>query len=134
MRLAFVYVGLALVATAANLLSQALWIEMYNGPYAVTLSIGIGTGVGLLLKYVLDKRYIFRYQARDLRHDSQMFMLYTLMGAFTTLLFWGVECGFYAAFGTAYMRYFGGLLGLAIGYVVKYQLDKRYVFSPGKAT
>jgi len=26
------------------------------------------------------------------------------------------------------MRYVGGVIGLAIGYYVKYQLDKRYVF------
>lgn len=26
------------------------------------------------------------------------------------------------------MRYLGGVLGLAIGYVIKYELDKRFVF------
>jgi hypothetical protein len=26
------------------------------------------------------------------------------------------------------MRYVGGCIGLAIGYVIKYRLDKRYVF------
>ena len=26
------------------------------------------------------------------------------------------------------MRYLGGVIGLMIGYIIKYQLDKRYVF------
>ena len=26
------------------------------------------------------------------------------------------------------MRYLGGMIGLAIGYLTKYHLDKRYVF------
>jgi hypothetical protein len=26
------------------------------------------------------------------------------------------------------MRYLGGIIGLAIGYLTKYRLDKRYVF------
>jgi hypothetical protein len=29
------------------------------------------------------------------------------------------------------MRYLGGIIGLAIGYLMKYRLDRRYVFPPG---
>jgi preprotein translocase subunit SecA len=38
------------------------------------------------------------------------------------------EFGFDFLFGTKLMRYVGGVIGLAIGYAIKYQLDKRYVF------
>ncbi|HMU91334.1 MAG TPA: GtrA family protein, partial [Pseudomonadales bacterium] len=31
-------------------------------------------------------------------------------------------------FATKEMRYLGGIIGLAIGYLAKYHLDKRYVF------
>ena len=34
-------------------------------------------------------------------------------------------------FETKEMRYLGGVLGLAIGYLAKYHLDKRYVFRAG---
>jgi putative flippase GtrA len=120
MRLAVLYTLLAVVA-------------IYRGHYAVLVSILVGTGVGLLLKYVLDKRYIFRFKAKDLGHDSQVFLLYTLMGLVTTMIFWGVEYGFYAWFGTAEMRYLGGVAGLAIGYLAKYHCDKRFVFVAGIA-
>jgi hypothetical protein len=31
------------------------------------------------------------------------------------------------------MKYMGAVLGLAIGYVTKYQLDRRFVFRAGRA-
>lgn len=128
MKLAFIYAILALIATAANIGSQDLVVRGYAGPYAIFLSIVIGTGVGLVVKYVLDKRYIFRFKARDAVHDGQTFMLYTVMGLATTVIFWGFEFAFQHMFQSDAMRYLGGVIGLAIGYVTKYHLDKRYVF------
>jgi putative flippase GtrA len=127
-RIALLYAVFAALATAANLGTQALVIWAYQGPYAVPLSILVGTAAGLPIKYVLEKRHIFDFKADDLAHDGRMFFLYTAMGVFTTLLFWGVEYGFHLAFGTDLMRYVGGAIGLSAGYVIKYQLDKRYVF------
>jgi hypothetical protein len=128
MKLAITYAILALIATMANLGAQDLVIRIYSGAFSVFISIVIGTGVGLLIKYVLDKRYIFRFRARDAVHDSQTFMLYTVMGLATTVIFWGAEFSFDHLFGTKEMRYVGGAIGLAIGYLTKYHLDKRYVF------
>jgi len=128
MQLAVRYGILAVIATAANLGSQALSILIYAGPYSVPVSILVGTGIGLLLKYVLDKRYIFRFQARDLRHDANIFILYAVTGLAMTIGFWAIELSFYAIFGTAGMRYLGGLCALAAGYFFKFRLDKRYVF------
>lgn len=81
-----------------------------------------------MVKYILDKRYIFRFRARSVAHDTQTFALYTLMGLATTVIFWGFEFGFHHIFETKEMRYLGGVIGLAIGYLTKYHLDKRYVF------
>jgi hypothetical protein len=47
----------------------------------------------------------------------------------TTAIFWGFEYGFWLAFETAQMRYAGGVTGLAIGYLAKYHLDKKFVFN-----
>jgi putative flippase GtrA len=128
MLFAALYALLAAIATLVNIGSQAITVAIYHGPYAVPLSIIVGTGVGLVLKYVLDKRYIFRFKSTGAAHDGRLFILYSVMGLVTTAIFWGAEYGFYALFGTAQMRYVGGVVGLAIGYVSKYQLDKRYVF------
>lgn len=128
MGLALRYTIFALIATAANIGAQELSTRLYAGPFALTLSIIMGTGVGLVVKYVLDKRYIFAFRAESVAHDGKTFLLYTLMGLATTVIFWGFEFAFDALFQSKTMRYLGGMLGLAIGYVTKYQLDKRYVF------
>lgn len=122
------YAIFALIATGANIASQDAVVRVYSGPFYVTISIICGTLVGLLLKYILDKRYIFRFRANNLSHDTKTFALYVAMGIFTTVIFWGFEFGFYYIFATKEMRYLGGVLGLAIGYLSKYHLDKRYVF------
>lgn len=60
--------------------------------------------------------------------DGKKFILYSSMGVVTTLIFWGTELGFEFIFATKFMRYIGGIIGLTIGYTVKYHLDKRFVF------
>jgi putative flippase GtrA len=127
-RLAINYAIFALIATAANIGAQDLVIRTYSGSFDIAASIIAGTGVGLVIKYVLDKRYIFRFRASSVSHDTRTFALYTVMGLATTVVFWGFEFGFHHFFETREMRYLGGVIGLAIGYLTKYHLDKRYVF------
>lgn len=128
MKLAINYAILALIATAANIGAQDLVIRSYSGPFGLLASVVVGTGIGLVVKYALDKRYIFRFRARSVAHDMQSFAVYTVMGLATTMIFWGFEFGFHHIFETKEMRYLGGAIGLAIGYLIKYHLDKRYVF------
>lgn len=125
-QLAALYTLFALIATAVNILAQDVVIRLWES--ALLLSVIIGTGAGLVAKYILDKRYIFRFQTRNAAHDGKTFVLYTLMGVLTTVIFWGFEFGFDHLFNSKEMRYLGGVIGLAIGYVIKYQLDKRFVF------
>ena len=127
-KLAINYASFALIATAANIGAQDLVIRIYSGIFDILASVVVGTGVGLVVKYILDKRYIFRFRARNVAHDTQTFALYTVMGLATTVIFWGFEFGFQHIFETKEMRYLGGVIGLAIGYLTKYHLDKRYVF------
>jgi putative flippase GtrA len=128
-KLTFWYIVFAMVATIANIGSQDLATRVYQGRFDITLSILVGTAVGLLVKYILDKKYIFKYRVANLAHDTRTFLLYTSMGIITTLIFWGFEFTFEYLFETKALRYLGGVIGLCIGYVVKYQLDKRYVFT-----
>jgi putative flippase GtrA len=118
----------AMVATAANILCQEAVFSVYMGYYRVFVSLFVGTVIGLLVKYVLDKKYIFYFQAKNHRHDAHVFILYTLMSVLTTIIFWGFELGFDYWFGSKVMRYTGAVIGLAIGYYLKYRLDKRFVF------
>jgi len=131
MKMTVIYVLLALIATVANIGSQDLVVRAYHGAYAIPLSVFAGTAVGLIVKYFLDKRYIFRFRTRDAVHGSQVFLMYALMGLATTVIFWGFEFGFDHLFESKSMRYVGGIIGLAIGYASKYYLDKRFVFRGG---
>jgi putative flippase GtrA len=132
MKLAITYAVFAIIATIANIAAQDITIHIYAGVYSILLSVAVGTAAGLVIKYVLDKRYIFRFQTRNISHNSKVFVLYTFMGIVTTMIFWFFEFGFNHFFQTKEMRYFGGIIGLAIGYIVKYRLDRRFVFCAPK--
>ena len=131
MNITIKYIIFALIATAVNIGAQDIVIRNYIGAFDILISVVVGTGAGLVVKYILDKHYIFRFRARDAAHDTRTFALYTVMGLATTVIFWGFEFGFHHIFETKEMRYLGGVIGLAIGYLTKYHLDKRYVFRMG---
>jgi len=128
MRLAILYALIALIAMAANIGMQEVVVRAYRGPLQLVLSVAAGTGFGLVVKYALDKRFIFRFRSLDNLHEARTFALYTLMGLGTTLVFWSFEFGFQYAFQTKELRYLGAVIGLTIGYWAKYQLDKHFVF------
>ena len=129
-RIATNYTVFAVVATIANIGLQDISLRLYDGPYSFPASVLAGTILGLFVKYALDKRYIFRFEAKGTAHNTQTFVLYTVTGIVTTGIFWGFEFAFNDLFETRGMRYLGGTIGLAIGYFIKYRLDKRFVFSP----
>ncbi len=127
-RIAWIYALVSALATATNICTQAVFIWVYSGSYAVALSVLAGTAMGFPIKYVLEKKYVFGFQADNLGHDTRLFILYGFMGVFTTVIFWGVEFLFHQLFGTNAMRYLGGAIGLTLGSYIKYHLDKHFVF------
>jgi len=129
MRFIIIYTYLVVISIIANIGSQDLFIKLYKGPYNVFISIIFGTLFGLIVKYILDKKYIFNFRAKNIQHDVNIFVLYTSMGLLTTTIFWGFEWFFHYYFnGVRKMRYLGGVFGLVLGYIIKYHLDKKYVF------
>lgn len=130
MPIAIKYSFFAALATLANLLAQEISFSIYVGPYSIYLAMAFGTLTGLITKYLLDKKYIFAFKTRSAHENVKTFIGYGMTGVVTTLLFWGFELGFDALIGGKTARYLGAIIGLAIGYGVKYRLDKRYVFLP----
>lgn len=122
------YALFAAIATLTNLGGQWAALHLYGGPLALPAAMVVGTGIGLLTKYVLDKRWIFDDRSRGVAVHARKFTLYTLMGVFTTAIFWGTELAFDALSPDGHLRFVGAVLGLAIGYVVKYRLDAKFVF------
>jgi putative flippase GtrA len=122
------------MATALNFGVQALTVRIWPIAYPVPAAMLAGTVAGLVVKYVLDKRYIFRFTTDGIGHDGRLFVLYGIMSVATTVVFWSSEFTFGAAFGSEGARYVGGAIGLLVGYVVKYQLDRRFVFRKAPAS
>ena len=105
------------------------FITVYQGTNSLSYSVAIGTIIGLLVKYILDKRFIFNFHAANKIHTTRTFLLYSFMGLGTTIVFWGFEFSFDYLFDTKALRYIGAIIGLSIGYYLKYRLDKKFVFA-----
>ena len=129
MTIAFKYSLLAVLATLINLSIQEGVVRTYDGSFAIYLAMALGTLAGLVSKYLLDKKTIFQFITTSHREDFIKFTLYGLTGVATTAIFWSFELGFDWLIGGKIARYIGAIIGLSIGYGVKYQLDKRYVFA-----
>lgn len=127
--LALHYAAFAILATTANLGTQSAILAIDDQAVVYYFALAAGTGIGLVTKYILDKRWIFADPSRGVAAHAQRFSLYTLMGVVTTLIFWGTETLFWFTWHTHEARVTGALLGLGIGYFVKYQLDRRFVFT-----
>ncbi len=128
------YVVFAVIAMLANLAVQraVLAFPSPHAPLAYPLALGAGTLAGLVIKYLLDKRWIFYDFSQGFGAQGKRFSLYALMGVATTAIFWGAETVFWLTWHTHAARELGAVLGLAIGYVVKYRLDLRFVFSQSR--
>ncbi len=146
------YAAFAAAATGANLLIQ--WLVTLLGrallpeaaaPPAILgfafpageavywTALVAGTGTGFLIKFILDKNFIFHHKSATAGAGLATVILYGVTAVITTLVFWGVQRAFTLLGGEDFWKYLGGLCGLVPGYLLKYFLDKRFVFRPVKA-
>lgn len=127
--LVLLYAAFAVVAIIANLVTQRFVLQFGQTDIYFAAAVGAGTVIGLVIKYVLDKRWIFCDAETGVRNHGRKFSLYTAMGVVTTIIFWGSETAFWLIWQTDTMRELGAVIGLTIGYFVKYNLDRRFVFT-----
>lgn len=121
------YVVAAVVSVAANLLSQEVTVRV-SPASPLMVSIFVGTLVGFFIKYMIDKIWTFRERYTTPLGEAQRITLSGLFSVLTTLIFWAFELGFYAIWQTDFAKYTGAVLGLGLGYVLKFWLDRRHVF------
>ena len=124
----FLYFFFAAVSTIFNLLTQRMILSFNKTNLFFFIAISFGTLVGLTIKFFLDKSFIFFDKGQGLQHLIKKFGLYTSMGIYSTIIFWGTESIFWLIWRKENMREIGAILGLTIGYIIKYKLDKQYVF------
>ena len=126
------YSAFAILATAINLGVQRLVLANGSSAFYFAFAVGAGTLAGLVVKYILDKRWIFHDSETGVKAHRVKFSRYTAMGLITTTIFWGTETSFWLIWQTHLMRELGAVIGLSIGYVAKYHLDRRYVFTDSR--
>ena len=127
--LAIKYSIFAGIATISNIGVQRLILWKITGELSLYIAMLAGTIAGLVIKYILDKKYIFYYSVSNWKKNIGKFLLYSLMGVFTTIIFWASELSFNFFFNFENAKFIGAAVGLIVGYLSKYFLDKKFVFS-----
>ncbi|MCD6116156.1 GtrA family protein [bacterium] len=122
------YIFFAIISMGVNILTQHLVLLAYGGAYSLYTAMACGTIAGFVIKYILDKRYIFYYTSRSHFDTVKKFILYSLNGVVTTGVFWCTEIGFDLVLKNSSAKYYGAVVGLSVGYLAKYWMDKRIVF------
>ena len=128
MNLVSKYILFCIVAIVVNLFVQRVFLDFGFFKIGYFYALFLGTIAGLITKYVLDKHYIFKDFDNSIENNSRKFLLYSINGIFTTFIFWGSESFLYYLYETTSAREFGAILGLSIGYFLKFKLDKKFVF------
>ncbi|MFW9991129.1 MAG: GtrA family protein [Candidatus Odinarchaeota archaeon] len=144
----FSYIAFAVVAIAINVGCQAL-VEFLAKNFIPSiaffaievlgkqlyfwfgLALVSGTLVGFIFKFIVDKWIIFRDRLKEdetLAETGKQITKYFGFAIFTTIIFWGTEGLFYLLLGEEWYL-IGGVIGLSIGYTVKFILDRQYVFT-----
>lgn len=122
------YALFAIIAGAVNLLTQGIVFGLAP-VQPLALSILAGTAAGFIVKYFLDKHWIFFDGYDSAAGEARKIVLYASFSVATTLIFWGFELAFLAIGGTARAKYTGAAIGLVIGNVTKYLLDRSFTFN-----
>lgn len=118
------------MAVLVNLLTQRLVFNLVasdgiDGVYWFALATG--TFFGFICKYLADKLIVFRHSAAKNLLPKEI-GLYASTSLLTTAIFWICETLFWIFWRTDLARESGAFIGLSLGYLIKYQLDKRIVF------
>ena len=117
------YFLFALLASFINIIGQHIFLTFNKNLFFAVI---VGSAAGLVFKYVLDSSIVFEGNKPI---NIRTFVIYAFFGACITPVIWIVEVIFLNIFGTVFMRDIGALLGLALAYFIKYEMDKRYVFN-----
>jgi putative flippase GtrA len=121
-----IYVVCVVISSVANYIAQESFY--WKWPY-VEIAMLFGTGVALVVKYILVKKYAFAFKPRNRSHEAQVFFVYGLLGVLTTFLFWGIELGFHYYIPMTYSRQIGTVVGLLVCGYIKFIMDRDYVFN-----
>lgn len=119
------YVLFAGAAVGLNVLVQRLVFAVYHGPQTIVVAMVVGAGVALTAKYFLDRKWVL-----GVRHaaDEEEIIKYAMAGATITLVFFAFQYTIWIFYQTDLARDIGIVLGMAVGYLIKFLIDRKFVF------
>ncbi len=86
----------------------------------------LGVVVSYIVKFILDKFIVFQKKSTNLKQTSKEFIKYFLFAILTTVINLGGQYLLMQVFLLDYL--IAAIPPLAIGYIVKFLLDRKYVF------
>ena len=89
------YIFFCIIATLSNLITQRLILYSSTYEFDIYSAVLFGTIIGLLIKYILDKYWIFNNYETSIKKNIDTFFRYTFFGILTTLIFWFFELSFW---------------------------------------
>jgi putative flippase GtrA len=125
--LVILYTLFAVFAGLCNLVSQEVTLRLWPA-FPLMGAVLAGTGVGFVVKYILDKHWIFADAYEGHALELRKIILYGLFSVGTTAIFWGIEIGAWHLWETSAAKYVGAVFGLVLGNWIKFRLDRAWVF------
>lgn len=123
------YLLFGFLASALNIGSQAIsFYFMGRDTQDVFIAMVVGTAVGFVFKYYVDKKVIFKHTSITVSMEGVVALKYTLFSILTTLVYILFEMFAHTYFEHCCKEEVGAALGLLVGYIIKYYLDKHYTF------
>ena len=141
------YIFFAIITTIINLgvqkgmealLSDILKYKIYSMyistnnsriTYGLIIQILTATALAFIFKYSVDKIYIFKDKTSYFTYSHlKQVLLYGSFAVLTTVIFWTFELSFEQFLVFHNSKYVGAIIGLALGYTVKFLLDRKFVF------
>lgn len=120
----------ALILGSSGFFQGGLSIAGKVYQYSFLVQILTGTILGFVTKFILDKFLVFQNSHENFSSTLKQIFIYGSFAVITTLIFWGFEFTFKAVFqDDQFLTLLGGFIGLAIGYSLKFFLDKSFVFN-----
>ena len=141
-----IYITFALISIIINTSTQiiiqtlynhidCLWLDKVlftNVTCGFIIKILIATGVAFIFKYIIDKAIVFEVNGvlDSKRMKIRQFGLYLLFSFITTIIFWGIVLVFKMIFADQWAELVGTVVGLSVGYTIKFFLDSKIAFKP----
>lgn len=138
----FLYIAFAFISIVINISVQIIAEVMMsifdidffqqiiygNITYGLGLKVLCATIVAFLFKFLIDKRFIFQNKKDGITKNISQLLVYGFFAIFTTLIFWGTVFIFKLFLEKIIWEIVGSLIGLSVGYTLKFFLDKKFVF------